>query len=69
MCLQCTLSWAFSVVRGLSWWMSSPAVVRSAGRSHTFTVKSWLPDTMNDAFILNKDTHKELLTALVCTLR
>lgn len=53
--LSCTLSWAFSVVRGFSWWISSPE--NSAGRSHTFTVQSWLPVATKDAFIL--DTNKD----------
>lgn len=57
-CIEgCTLSWAFSVVRGISWCIPSPVVVKSTGRSHTFSVQSWLPDTMKDAFILNKNTH------------
>lgn len=56
----CTLSWAFSVVRGLSWWMLSSAAVKSAGRSQTFTVQSRLPDTTKEAFILNKHTQVEV---------
>lgn len=48
-CLS-TLSWAFSVVRGVSWQISSED--RSGGRSHTFTVQSWLPVATKEAFIL-----------------
>ncbi len=57
-CCACTLSCDFSVVRGVSWWMSGPVVDKSAGRSHTFTVQSWLPDTMKEAFILDTNTWK-----------
>lgn len=56
----CTLSWAFSVVRGVSWWMFSAAAVKSAGRSQTFTVQSRLPETTKEAFILNKRTQVEV---------
>lgn len=62
-----TFSWAFSVVRAVSWCTPSPVAVTSAGRSHTFTVQSWLPDTMKDAFILNRNTHSNnSLTPLFC---
>lgn len=53
--LPCTLSCAFSVARAVSWWMP-PSAEQSAGRSHTFTVQSWLPVATNDAFILGTST-------------
>lgn len=36
--------------------MLSSAAAKSAGRSHTFTVQSRLPDATKEAFILNKHT-------------
>lgn len=54
----CTLSWAFSVVRGLSWWNSVPAA-GSSGKSHTFRVQSWLPVTTKAAFNLNTDENRK----------
>lgn len=37
--------------------MLSSAAAKSAGRSHTFTVQSRLPDATKEAFILNKHTR------------
>ena len=58
---SCTLSWAFSVVRGVSGWISVSAPENVAGKSHTFTVQSWLPVATNDAFILETHTDTDCL--------